>query len=313
MPVKIPRDLPARRVLESENVFVMTEDRAGHQDIRPLRIAVVNLMPTKVNTETQLLRLLGSTPLQVEITLLHMGTHESRNTSEQHLDAFYATFDQVQDRKFDGLVITGAPIELLEFEEVDYWPELCRLMDWSEEHVFATLYVCWGAQAGLYHHYGVKKYPVGEKVFGVFEHRVLAPTARVLSGFDEVFPAPHSRHTEIRAEDVAATDGLELLAVSDEAGVYLVGSTDGRRLFVTGHPEYDPDTLASEYRRDVERGLPITVPRHYYPDDDPSRPPRTTWRSHAFLLYANWLNHCVYQRTPFDLTAIPSEPVPGED
>ncbi len=313
MPVKIPRDLPARRVLESENVFVMTEHRAGHQDIRPLRIAVVNLMPTKVNTETQLLRLLGSTPLQVEITLLHMGSHESRNTSEQHLEAFYATFDQVRDRKFDGLVITGAPIELLEFEEVDYWDELCRLMDWSLEHVFSTLYVCWGAQAGLYHHYGVKKYPVGEKVFGVFEHRVLAPRHRVLSGFDEVFPAPHSRHTEVRAADIEAADGLELLAVSDEAGVYLAASTDGRRLFVTGHPEYDRDTLASEYRRDVDRGLPIAPPRHYFPDDDPSLPPRTTWRSHAFLLYANWLNHCVYQRTPFDLTAIPSEPPPGEE
>jgi homoserine O-succinyltransferase/O-acetyltransferase len=313
VPVKIPRDLPARRVLESENVFVMTEDRAGHQDIRPLRIAVVNLMPTKVNTEAQLLRLLGSTPLQVEITLLHMGSHESRNTAEDHLESFYATFDQVRDQKFDGLVITGAPIELLEFEEVDYWPELCRLMDWSLEHVFATLYVCWGAQAGLYHHYGVKKHPLDEKVFGVFEHRVLVPSSRVLSGFDEVFLAPHSRHTEVRAADIEATEGLDLLAVSDEAGAYLVASTDGRRLFVTGHPEYDRDTLAAEYRRDVDRGLRITPPRSYFPQDDPSLPPRMTWRSHAFLLYANWLNHCVYQRTPFDLTAIPTEPPSGEE
>jgi homoserine O-succinyltransferase/O-acetyltransferase len=313
VPVKIPRDLPARRVLEAENVFVMTEDRAGHQDIRPLRIAVVNLMPTKVSTEAQLLRLLGSTPLQVEIALLQMGSHESRNTAEGHLEEFYATFDQVRDQKFDGLVITGAPIELLEFEQVDYWPELCRLMDWSLEHVFSTLYVCWGAQAGLYHHFQVRKYPVEEKVFGVFEHRVLAPRSRVLSGFDEVFTAPHSRHTEVRAADIEATEGLELLAVSDEAGVYLAASTDGRRLFVTGHPEYDRDTLASEYWRDVDRGLPTTPPRHYYPQDDPSLPPRMTWRSHAFLLYANWLNHCVYQRTPFDLTAIPSEQPSGEE
>ncbi len=307
MPVNIPRALPARRTLESENVFVMSETRAGHQDIRPLRIAIVNLMPTKVHTETQLLRLLGNTPLQVQITLLHMGTHESRNTTREHLETFYATFDQVRDRKFDGLVITGAPVELLPFEEVDYWPELCELMDWSTEHVFSTLHVCWGAQAGLYRHHGVKKYPLGEKMFGVFPHQVLDPRAHILRGFDEVFPAPHSRHTEIRADDVRATDGLRLLAESDQAGVYLVASQDGRQLYVTGHPEYERDTLKSEYDRDVAKGLPISVPRNYFPDDDPNRPPQVTWRSHAFLLYANWLNYCVYQRTPYDLQAIPAE------
>lgn len=314
MPVNIPRALPARRTLESENVFVMPEGRAGHQDIRPLHIAIVNLMPTKVDTETQLLRLLGNTPLQVQITLLHMDSHESRNTSGEHLDAFYATFDEVRHRKFDGLVITGAPIELLEFEEVDYWPELCEVMDWSIDNVFSTLHVCWGAQAGMYRHYGVPKHLLPAKMFGVFQHEVLDPRSRILSGFDEVFPAPHSRHTDVRAADIEAADGLELLAVSPEAGVYLAASTDGRQLFVTGHPEYERYTLASEYERDVARGLPIEVPRNYYPDDDPTRPPMVTWRSHAFLLYANWLNYCVYQRTPFDLQIIPKElPVLEED
>lgn len=308
MPVTIPRALPARKTLESENVFVMTDTRAGHQDIRPLRIAIVNLMPTKINTETQLLRVLGNTPLQVQITLLKMGTHDSRNTPSEHLEAFYATFDQVRDGKFDGLVITGAPVELLPFEEVDYWPELCEVMDWSADHVFSTLHVCWGAQAGLYRHFGVKKYPLDAKMFGVFQHRVLDPHSRILSGFDEVFPAPHSRHTEVRADDILAASGLTLLAESDEAGVYLAASTDGRQLFVTGHPEYDRDTLKAEYERDLARGLPIELPRNYFPGDDPSRTPRMSWRSHAYLLYANWLNYCVYQRTPYDLQAIPQEP-----
>ena len=312
MPVNVPHALPARRTLESENVFVMSEVRAGHQDIRPLRIAIVNLMPTKIDTETQLLRLLGNTPLQVQIALLHMESHDSQNTSGEHLDAFYATFDQVQDQKFDGLVITGAPIEQLPFEEVDYWPELCEVMDWSTEHVFSTLHVCWGAQAGMYRRHGIEKYPLPGKMFGVFDHEVLDPRSRILSGFDEVFPAPHSRHTEVRAADIAAADGLELLATSPDAGVYLAASTDGRQLYVTGHPEYERYTLASEYERDVSRGLAIEVPRNYYPDDDPARPPMVTWRSHAFLLYANWLNYCVYQRTPFDLSAIPAEPVTDE-
>ena len=313
MPVNIPRALPARRTLESENVFVMSETRAGHQDIRPLRIAIVNLMPTKIDTETQLLRLLGNTPLQGQITLLRMDSHESRNTTGEHLAAFYATFDQVRTQKFDGLIVTGAPVELLPFEEVDYWPELCAVMDWSVEHVFSTLHVCWGAQAGLYHHFGVKKYPLDQKMFGVFEHRVLDQRSPILSGFDELFAAPHSRHTEVRAEDILAVPELALLAESDQAGVYLAASRDGRQLFVTGHPEYDRNTLRAEYERDLARDLPIQPPHHYFPGDDPTRPPLMTWRSHAFLLYANWLNHCVYQRTPYDLQAIPQELAQDED
>ncbi|HEY6798249.1 MAG TPA: homoserine O-succinyltransferase [Kineosporiaceae bacterium] len=314
MPVIIPAALPARGTLESENVFVMTAGRAGHQDIRPLRIAIVNLMPTKINTETQLLRLLGSTPLQVEITLLRMGSHEARNTSSLHLESFYATFDEVRAEKFDGLVVTGAPVELLPFEEVDYWPELCEVLDWSREHVFAALYVCWGAQAALYRHHGIKKYPLAEKMFGVFPHRVVEPDAHhaILAGFDETFLAVHSRHTEVRADDVRAAAGLDLLADSDEAGVYLVASVDGRQLYVTGHPEYDRFTLGSEYDRDLAAGLDIAVPQNYFPGDDPGRRPVMSWRSHAYLLYANWLNHCVYQRTPYSLQAIPREPSPQE-
>ncbi len=306
MPVNVPHALPARRTLESENVFVMSQGRAVHQDIRPLHIAIVNLMPTKIDTETQLLRLLGNTPLQLEITLLHMESHSTRNTSGEHLDTFYATFDQINDLKFDGLVITGAPIEQLPFEQVDYWNELCEVMDWADDHVFSTLHVCWGAQAGLYRRHGIGKYPLAKKMFGVFDHTVLDPRSRLLSGFDEVFPAPHSRHTETRAADVEAADGIELLATSPEAGVYLAASSDGRQVYVTGHPEYERYTLAAEYERDVARGEPIAVPRNYYPDDDPTQPPKVTWRSHAFLLYANWLNYHVYQRTPFDLQAIPA-------
>ncbi len=304
MPVTIPSALPARSILEDENVFVMTPGRAQHQDIRPLHIAIVNLMPTKMATETQLLRLLGNTPLQLEISLLRMASHDPRNTAQAHLDAFYTTFDEAAEQKFDGLIITGAPIETLDFEQVDYWPELQEIMDWSRDNVFSTMHVCWGAQAGLYHHYGIPKYPLERKIFGVFPHRVLDPRNRVLSGFDEVFPAPHSRHTETRAADIEATDDLELLAVSDEAGVYLVGSRDGRELYVTGHPEYERHTLKLEYDRDHARGLDVAVPRHYYPADDPAAEPMVTWRSHAFLLYANWLNYCVYQATPFDLDAI---------
>lgn len=304
MPVNIPRDLPARSVLESENVFVMSTDRAVHQDIRPLRIGIVNLMPTKIATETQLLRLLGNTPLQLQISLLRMGSHDSRNTSSDHLDAFYTTFDEAGGENFDGLIITGAPIEKLPFEEVDYWPELVEVMDWSVDHAFSTLHVCWGAQAGLYRHHGVPKHPLPEKMFGVFQHEVLNPNSRILSGFDSVFPAPHSRHTEVRVEDIERANDLEVLAISREAGVYLTGTTDGRQLYVTGHPEYDAGTLAAEYWRDHDRGLDTPVPRHYFPDDDPDRTPLVTWRSHAHLLYANWLNHCVYQRTPYDVSGI---------
>lgn len=307
MPVVVPHALPARATLESENVFVMTDTRAVHQDIRPLRIAILNLMPTKINTETQLLRLLSNTPLQVEISLIRMGSHEAVNTSSEHLEAFYVTFDQVRQDKFDGLVITGAPVELLPFEDVDYWPELCDVLDWSVENVFSTMHVCWGAQAGLYHHYGVKKYPRETKMFGVFSHRLTTFQPKIVRGFDEVFLAPHSRHTENRAEDIVATPGLRLLAESDQAGLYLAASDDGRRFFVTGHPEYDPHTLRTEYERDVALGLPQPPPVNYFPGDDPTRDPVMTWRSHAFLLYANWLNYYVYQRTPFSLQAIPAD------
>lgn len=307
MPVKIPHDLPARATLDAENVFVMTEERAMHQDIRPLRFAILNLMPTKIATETHLLRLLGSTPIQVEITLLRMGSHESRNTAPEHLNTFYRTFDDISDTKFDGLVITGAPVELLPFEEVDYWPELTDFLDWSQENVFSTMNVCWGAQAALYHRYGVPKYELDAKMFGVFEHHVLNPRSVITAGFDDVFLAPHSRHTETRAEDIAATGEVEVLAQSDEAGVFLAATRDGRQLFVTGHPEYGRDTLNLEYQRDVARGLPINIPKNYFPGDDPSKEPHQRWRSHAFLLYSNWLNHCVYQRTPYDPAAIPAE------
>jgi len=308
MPVKIPDSLPAMGILESENIFVMGENRALHQDIRPLRLAILNLMPTKVTTETQLLRLLGNTPLQVEIELLHMESHESRNTSAEHLLEHYSSFREVRDQKFDGLIITGAPVEQLPFEEVDYWPELVELMDWARENVYSTLYICWGAQAGLFHYYGVPKYDLPAKMFGVFEHTVNIRFERLVRGFDDTFYAPHSRHTEIRREDVLAVPELVLLSESSEAGVYIVLSADRRHVFVTGHSEYDPLTLQSEYVRDVNKGLPIAVPRNYYPGDDPTRVPVVRWRSHSNLLFANWLNYYVYQQTPFDLEKLPEGP-----
>lgn len=307
MPVNVPRALPARRTLESENVFVISTERAEHQDVRPLRIAIVNLMPTKVVTETQLLRLLANSPLQVEVTLVRMATHESRNTSSEHLDEFYRTFEDVRDQHFDGLVITGAPVEQLRFEDVGYWPELAELLDWSRTHVWSTLHVCWGAQAGLYRHYGIDKVELASKCFGVFEHEVHDPRARIVSGYDETFWAPHSRHTGTPVEAVAAHPSLRVVATSEEAGLYLAISRDGRQLFVTGHPEYEAETLALEYRRDVDRGLDVPVPAHYFPGDDPTQAPRVRWRSHASLLYSNWLNHYVYQRTPFDLATMRAE------
>jgi homoserine O-succinyltransferase len=305
MPVKIPDSLPARSILEGENIFVMAEEQALHQDIRPLRIAILNLMPTKIATETQLLRLLGNSPLQVEIELLHMESHESRNTPAEHLLEHYATFAEVREQNFDGLIITGAPVETLPFEEVDYWPELVEVMDWARTHVFSTFYICWGAQAGLYHYYGVPKHPLAEKMFGVFPHRVNVRYERLTRGFDDRFYAPHSRHTEIRREDVLAVPELVLVSESEEAGVYIVMSRDRRHVFVTGHSEYDPLTLKAEYDRDVAKGLPIAVPREYFPGDDPALEPRVLWRGHANLLYANWLNYHVYQQTPYDLGAIP--------
>jgi homoserine O-succinyltransferase/O-acetyltransferase len=305
MPVKIPNTLPARATLELENIFVMDEERAIHQDIRPLRVAILNLMPTKIATETQLLRLLSNSALQVEVTLLHTATHESKNTDAEHLLNHYLTFDDVSQDKFDGLIITGAPVEQMPFEEVEYWKELTDIMSWVETNVESTLYICWGAQAGLYHRYGIPKYPLSHKMFGVYEHQVLRRTESLLRGFDDIFLAPHSRHTEIRRPDVEGVDELNILAESEDAGLYILATKDGRHIFVTGHSEYDPLTLKTEYDRDVGKGLPIHVPRNYYPRDDPTQPPHVRWRGHANLLFANWLNYYVYQVTPYDVSQIP--------
>lgn len=302
MPIKIPEDLPARPILEGENIFVMTEGRANRQDIRPLEIAIVNLMPTKIATETQLLRLLGNTPLQVNVTLLRAEGHESKNTAPQHLERFYKTFSQVRDSSFDGMIITGAPVELLDFEDVDYWDELAEIMAWSATNVHSTLHICWGAQAGIYYHYGVPKHELPEKMFGVFPHEVVKRTSPLVRGFDDRFFAPHSRFTEVRAADIEAHPALELIAVSDEAGVYVAKSTDSQNFFVFGHPEYDRETLKAEYDRDIAKGMSIAVPVHYFPDDDPTREPVSTWFSCAQLLYTNWLNYYVYQTTPYDIT-----------
>jgi homoserine O-succinyltransferase len=306
MPVKIPETLPAKQVLEGENIFVMGEKRAQHQDIRPLKLAILNLMPTKVTTETQLLRLVGNSALQVDITLLHMDSHTSKNTSAEHLLAHYDCFEDVKDEKFDGLIITGAPVETLPFEQVDYWKELTDLMDWADTHVYSTFNICWGAQAALYHRFSVPKYPLPAKMFGVFPHRItINHHEKLLRGFDDEFYAPHSRHTEIRAEDIARVPELDIFSVSDEAGVYIVASKNRRHFFITGHSEYDSLTLKAEYDRDVAKGLPIQVPRYYYQDDDPQKPPVVRWRGHANLLYANWLNYYVYQTTPFEIEKIP--------
>ena len=304
MPIKIPDSLPARATLEGENIFVMTEYRAIHQDMRPLNLLILNLMPTKIVTETQLLRKLSNSPLQVQVELLQMSSHTSQNTDASHLSSVYTTFDQIMDRKFDGMIITGAPVENYDFTDVDYWPELCRIMDWTSTHVHSTLHVCWGAQAGLFHHYGIPKYSLDKKLFGVFPHTALKTQSPLFRGFDDVFYVPHSRHTENHEEDIRRISELEMLAVSEEAGVFAVKSEDNRRFFITGHPEYDPDTQSREYYRDVEKGLPIDVPKHYFPNDDPSRPPVVQWRSAGQLFYTNWLNYYVYQTTPYDITQI---------
>ncbi len=301
MPIKIPDQLPAKEVLKQENIFVMDEDRAVHQDIRPLQIAILNLMPTKITTETQLLRLLSNTSLQVEVTLMRTNSHQSKNTPEEHLLTFYQTFDQIKERRFDALIVTGAPVEQMDFEEVDYWEELKAVMDWGFENVFSLFFICWGAQAALYHQYGIPKYPLPAKQFGVFNHRVVEKNVKLLRGFDDTFYAPHSRHTEIRRADIEKVPELKILAESDEAGVYIAASRDGRQVFVTGHSEYDPLTLKREYDRDVAAGLPIAVPANYYPQDDPTRDPLVRWRGHAHLLFANWINYYVYQETPYDL------------
>ena len=303
MPVNIPVDLPAVETFKAENIFVMNEKRAQTQDIRPLEIAIVNLMPLKIETETQLLRLLSNTPLQIEVTLVRMGDHISKNTSKEHLDAFYSTFEKIKNKRFDGLIITGAPVETLPFNEVHYWDELCKVMEWSKTHVYSTLHICWGAQAGLFYHYGIDKYELPEKLSGVYPHKVLIPLSRLMRGFDDGFLAPHSRLTGNHEKDILAA-GLSILSRSDETGVYIAASPDRRQVFVTGHSEYDRTTLDVEYRRDIAKGLPMKPPKNYYQNDDPSQPPVMRWRSHAYLLFANWLNYYVYQETSHDLSAI---------
>ena len=304
MPIQIPNDLPAAGILQKENIFVMTEERAITQDIRPLEIVLLNLMPTKIVTETQLTRVLGNTPLQVHLELMHTSTHVSKNTPQEHLLTFYKSFSELKHRKFDGMVITGAPVENLAFEDVDYWPELCEIMEWSKTHVHSTFHICWGAQAGLYYHYGIPKYPLQEKMFGVFEHKADYKKSILLRGFDDVFWAPHSRHTTILREDIEAVPDLKILASSEKAGVYALMNDRGRQIFVTGHSEYDWDTLLKEYQRDKNLGLPIRVPENYFPDDDDTKEPIVRWRSHANLLFSNWLNYFVYQTTPYDIMSI---------
>ncbi|MCR8633403.1 MULTISPECIES: homoserine O-acetyltransferase MetA [Paenibacillus] len=301
MPIKIPDHLPAKDILLNENIFVMDETVAYHQDIRPLRIAILNLMPTKETTETQILRLIGNTPLQLEFVLLHPGTHTSKNTSAEHLEQFYKTFEDVRHEKFDGLIITGAPVEQLEFEDVTYWEELKQILKWSRSNVTSTLHICWAAQAGLYYHFGIPKYGLDEKMFGVFPHVTTKQNVKLLRGFDEMFLVPQSRHTEVRKEDIDKVAHLEILSESPEAGVYIVGTKDGKHIFVTGHSEYDACTLKAEYDRDVNKGMDVKVPKNYYPNDDPSKPPLVSWRAHANLLFSNWLNYYVYQETPYDL------------
>ena len=305
MPIKIPNKLPATKTLNEENIFVMTEKRAITQDMRPLRILMLNLMPTKVVTETQIARLIGNTPLQVEMELLQT-SYMPKNTSEEHMLAFYKRFDEVKDQNFDGMIITGAPVEQMEFEEVEYWDELCEIMEWSKTHVYSTFHICWGAQAGLYYHYGIKKYPLEKKLFGVFPHKVDYKRSILFRGFDDTFMVPHSRHTTIKREDIEAVPDLNILSSSEEAGVFVVTVKEGRQVFVTGHTEYDADTLKREYVRDKEAGLPIDVPKNYFPNDDDTKEPAVTWRSAANLLYSNWLNYFVYQTTPYDLNTLDS-------
>ena len=304
MPIKIPNLLPATHILQQENIFVMTETRAITQDIRPLNILMLNLMPQKIVTETQIARLIGNTPLQVELELLQTATHKSTHTSEEHMLAFYKTFDSVKDRKFDGLIITGAPVEHLDFEEVEYWDELCRIMEWSKTHVTSTLHTCWGAQAGLYYHFGIPKQKLDKKLFGIFEHTLDYSKSILFRGFDDIFMVPHSRYTTCNREDIESVGSIKILASSKDAGVYACMTKHGRQIFVTGHPEYDRDTLKNEYLRDKARGLDIDLPKNYFPDDDPEKEPVVTWRSGANLMYYNWLNYFVYQTTPYDINTI---------
>lgn len=304
MPIKIDNQLPARQQLELENIFVMSEYRAIRQDIRPLKIIILNLMPTKIETETQLLRLLGNTPLQVEIDLLQTATHTSKNTPAEHLLKFYNTFDQIKENKYDGMIITGAPVEHMPFEKVNYWDELCKIMEWSTHHVYSTLHICWGAQAGLYYHYGVPKYPLEKKMFGIYPHWPLDLNHPLLRGFDDIYYVPHSRHTEVRRSDIAKVKDLQILSYSDMAGVHIVSDMACRKFFITGHSEYDRNTLANEYFRDLNKGLDIKMPYNYFPDDDSKRIPPLTWRGTASLLFSNWLNYFVYQKTPYNISDI---------
>lgn len=304
MPIIIPNGLPAKKALHKENIFAMDIGRAYSQDIRPLKILVVNLMPTKIATETQLARVLANSPLQVELTLVAMDSHTSKNTSQEHMNSFYKTLDEVRSELFDGMIITGAPVETLEFEEVDYWNELMRLFEFSKTNVYSTMHICWGAQAGLYYHYGIQKKILDEKVFGVFEHKVKHPFTPLLRGFDEFFYAPHSRHTEVPRDKIAACPELKILAESDEVGPHIVSAKNGRQIFVLGHQEYDKETLANEYFRDVNKGVDIKVPCNYFKDDDPNKEILFRWRSHASLLFSNWLNYYVYQETPYDLSKL---------
>lgn len=300
MPIRVQNDLPAKETLEYENIFVMDENRASHQDIRPLHVGILNLMPVKQDTELQLLRALSNTPLQVDVTFLMVRTHVSQNTSANHLNKFYSTFDDIKDKRLDGLIITGAPLENMTFEEVDYWEEICEIMDWAETHVTSTLHICWGAQAGFYHYYGIQKRQLNEKLFGLYRHKVENRKVPLVRGFDDYFLAPHSRHTETPAEAIHNCPQITVLAESEEAGVFLAYAENGKKIFVNGHPEYDRYTLQNEYRRDIDRGLPIHIPRNYYPNDDPSKKPELSWRSHSNNLYTNWLNYYVYQNTPYE-------------
>ena len=301
MPIRISKDLPAYQILQNENIFVMTHDRAEQQDIRPLKILILNIMPKKIETETQILRLLSNTPLQVDIELMHVASHVSKNSSLSHLETFYTTFGDIKDKHYDWMIITGAPVEHLPYEQVDYWDEICQIMEWSKTHVFSTLHICWAAQAGLYYHFGIPKYPLAQKMFGIFPHVVEVEHSLLLKGFDECFYVPHSRNTEVRRADIEQVSQLEILTSSPMSGVHIVANKNGRQYFITGHSEYDRDTIAQEYFRDRDKGIDIQIPYHYFPEDDPTRTPRVTWRCHANLMFSNWLNYCVYQRTPYNL------------
>lgn len=301
MPIRISSELPAFKTLGEENIFVMSKERAEHQDIRPLKVIILNIMPKKIETESQLMRLLSNTPLQVDVELLQMASHVSKNTSSNHMEAFYKTFDEIKNCRYDGMIITGAPVELLEYEEVDYWKEICEIMEWSKTHVFSTIYICWAAQAGLYYHYGIPKYKLDQKMFGIFPHRAEVSNCQLLRGFDDVFYVPHSRNTEVRREDIERIPQLEILTVSDISGVHIVANKNGRQYFITGHSEYDRDTIANEYKRDVDKGIDIQLPYNYFPDDDPNNVPLFSWRCTANLMFSNWLNYCVYQKTPYNL------------